>query len=582
MRRFLFVSFVMIASCALGMAQTVVFSDNFDSYTAGSHLAQSNPAWTTYNNAPGSSEDGVISNAQAASAPNSLYISGAADQIYSFPHYTSGHYTISFNMYIPSSGEGGYFNIQHNIGQLWALGCYYYNNGTGFLTAGDSTFNFNYPANTWFPVVIDIDINQDQASLNINNTEVNSWPFHYSEENTNGSITLDAIDFYAWSATNVSGSYYVDDFNVTEVSAALVGHFAVSPDTLQVTMAPNDSCTLDLTCSNPGTNYIQYRIVPSYDIPNPNMTSTGETVLRYCGDSILTAWGYLGGAQYDIAIGFPSDSIQAHIGKTLQSISVFTTDQITNAKVRVYDMSFNGPGEVLYEQPFVPVNGWNNVSLLEPIILDGRDLWVGVWIDQPDSVWPVFCDTHSDNNYSDWFTAANYSNWYSHSTMYPYHHMIMAYIDGTPINPWLNVSPSSSVILSSNFYEEDSVNVAVTVNTYGMTNGENHSAKLHCFSTDYDNLEVVVPVYLSITGVSVNEHNEIEVAIYPNPATNFVNITSDQILRVEIYNLMGQKLFDNTYNDSRVVIPTTSFSAGTYVVNVTTTGGKTTKKVVVQ
>ena len=157
--------------------------------------------------------------------------------------------------------------------------------------------------------------------------------------------------------------------------------------------------------------------------------------------------------------------------------------------------------------------------------------------------------------------------------------MIMAYIDGTPINPWLNVSPSSGVILSSNFYEEDSVNVAVTVNTYGMTNGENHSAKLHCFSTDNDNLEVVVPVYLSITGVSVNEHNEIEVAIYPNPATNFVNITSDQILRVEIYNLMGQKLFDNTYNDSRVVIPTTSFSAGTYVVNVTTTGGKTTKKV---
>jgi len=128
----------------------------------------------------------------------------------------------------------------------------------------------------------------------------------------------------------------------------------------------------------------------------------------------------------------------------------------------------------------------------------------------------------------------------------------------------------------------DSVTVDVTMNTFGMGNGENHSAKLHCFSTSYYTPEVVVPVSLSITGVSVNEHNEIEVKLYPNPATDFVRISSDQILRVEIYNLAGQKVFGKTYSDSQVTIPTTRLTAGTYLVEVTTTSGKTTKKVVVR
>ena len=52
------------------------FSDNFDSYTAGQALAaQSGGAWTTWSNAPGGAEDGIVSNANSFSAPNSMYFS---------------------------------------------------------------------------------------------------------------------------------------------------------------------------------------------------------------------------------------------------------------------------------------------------------------------------------------------------------------------------------------------------------------------------------------------------------------------------------------------------------------------------
>ncbi|MBR2772646.1 MAG: hypothetical protein IKD78_11675, partial [Bacteroidales bacterium] len=112
MKKLVFFSFLMLAAVSFGVSQTVVFSDNFDTYTVGSHLAQSNSAWTTWTNDPGSDEDGVITNTQFSSAPNSLLVSGAVDQVYPFGNYTSGHYTVTFNMYVPSTGNGAYFNIQ--------------------------------------------------------------------------------------------------------------------------------------------------------------------------------------------------------------------------------------------------------------------------------------------------------------------------------------------------------------------------------------------------------------------------------------------------------------------------------------
>ena len=187
----------MFAATSFVFAQTVVFSDNFDSYTAGSHLAQSNPAWTTWSSAPGSAEDGVISSAQASSAPNSLYITGSNDQVYPFGNYTTGHYTLTFNYYVPSTGNGAYFNIQHILLQQWALECYFNNNGTGYLSVGGAEINFNYPSNAWFPIEFDVDMDNDQAILTVNNVLVHTWQFSYQQGNTNGINQLAGINFYA-------------------------------------------------------------------------------------------------------------------------------------------------------------------------------------------------------------------------------------------------------------------------------------------------------------------------------------------------------------------------------------------------
>lgn len=583
MKKSLLFLLLMFAAISFTFAQTVVFSDNFDSYTAGSHLAQTNSAWTTWSNAPGGSEDGVITTAQAASAPNSLLVNGSVDQVYPFGNYTTGHYTVTFNMYIPSTGNGGYFNIQHVLLQQWSYECYFYNDGTGYLKVGGSNINFTYPSNAWFPVVMDVDMDQDQTSLTINNVLVNSWPFHYTGDATTGGVNqLAGIDLYAGAPNNLSGTYYVDDFVVTELSAALVGEFSVPTENINLSLNPNSTATGTVTMNNPGTGGTDFRIVTTYDIPNPNPASVGEVEMQYYQDDPYTYVGWNGdAADVDLAVCFPASVIQPHIGKTLTEIHYFMSQALPTAKVRVYAMGNTllhpGPGEVVYEQTFTPDSGWNSIQLTTPYVIDGSDLWFGVWFVQPEGAYLAALDGALANDYSCWYKRG--STWYNRfsNTAYDFNLCLGGKINGTPITPWLAVAPATGSINAG-----ASVNATATVNSNGMAVNETHTAKLHCYSSDITNSEVIVPVSVSVTDVSVNEHNQIEVKIYPNPATEYVQVNSESIERVEIYNMLGQQVFGQCYGDNHVVISTTGMAPGSYVVKVTTTSGSTSKQVIIK
>ena len=603
----------LFAAMSLTFAQTVVFSDNFDSYTAGSYLAQSNSAWTTWSDTPGSSQDGIISNTQSASAPNSLFITGDNDQLYRFDDLTEGHYNISFNMFIPSSGNGAYFNVLHIFTDgttQWAFACYFDNSGMGYLhlTASSYTFSpddshpFNYPSNTWFPVEIDVNLNNDWATLIVNHKPILSWPFHYIETGISGNNQLAGIDFFSSSATidpttgnTLPGEYYVDDFVVL---SDVVSQFNANTNTLTASLAPNSTATLDVSLANSGSAPTDYKIVTTYDITDIDTTSTGPLYGSYYSqelidsgfDSLIYTTTILS-SHYEIAIGFPSTSLHDQIGKTLREISFpmpFTYESVNlilNAKIRVYDMNnpmlLNaGPGEVIYEQSFDPTitnlgdpfGNWKTVILDTPIVIDGRDLWFGIAIDNPYALQlPVISSALSSNYQNSWIKLSQ--GWIRGPRVLPFSCMV----DGTPITPWLSVEPVSGIITTDD-------NAILHANFYsaGMEVGESHTAKLHCFSTSPNTPEIVIPVSMNVAGVSVNEHNQIEVKLYPNPASDFVQVSSDMIERVEIHNMLGQKVYDKFYGDSHVVIPTNGMAPGTYAVTVYTSGEKVTKQVIIK
>src|SRR5690606_38036075 len=120
MKRSVLIACGSILSASVLQAQTIIYQENFDTYTAGAYVAQTaGDPWTTWSNAPGTAEDVMISDEQANSAPNSMLVAtgtpagGPGDMVLKLGNRTEGVFGLSWMMYIPS-GFGGYFNLQHN------------------------------------------------------------------------------------------------------------------------------------------------------------------------------------------------------------------------------------------------------------------------------------------------------------------------------------------------------------------------------------------------------------------------------------------------------------------------------------
>ena len=120
-----------------------VFFDDFESYNVGEQLVSQNPDdWTTWSNSPGSAEDPYI----VDNGGNVVEITGTNDLVYVMDNYTSGFYTIMFDMYIPT-GADGYFNTLQDFAgtaSSWGMQVYFgeTNVGEGNLDAGLSLRTF--------------------------------------------------------------------------------------------------------------------------------------------------------------------------------------------------------------------------------------------------------------------------------------------------------------------------------------------------------------------------------------------------------------------------------------------------------
>lgn len=573
-------------------AQTVIYTDNFDSYAAGQRLcAQNNTDWTTWSNAPGSAEDAYISVEQAASGTNSLKITGDNDIIYRFSNQTTGVFDVEFKYFVPSSGNGAYFNLQHNYspGDEWAFESFLYNSGSGYVTINNSNTNFSFPTDAWFPVKIHVDLDNVSATLTVNNVDVITWPFNYTSENASGISRLGSVNFYAGAPNNASGTYYVDDFVFTEVTAGNDGQFVFTPNNdVTFDCAANSTFTHTINMSNPGGTPVNYRIVPTYNF-TPNPTSQGEIALTYAGE---VSSGIIFGSTFaTAAIGYSATDLinQNLVGKTLNRIEVYleNVDLMLNPKVQVYDMNgilVDGPGAVAYEQSFTPVEGLNTIYLTMPYVLDGRDLWFGVYFEQTEATAalesgkPSFlCDDAAAPNMSgNWCKTSVAWSHLSDNSDLTYNWAITGYVDGTPIQPWMNVLPAAQGSIDAN--GSAFANVNITVGDAGTV----QTGKLHIYSNDLSNDYNLLNVTITSINVGIDENNQIDIRIFPNPTTDVLHISSENINRVEIYNMAGQCILNSNYAENDITVNASTWAPGTYMVKVTANVTSKIKKVIVR
>ena len=198
---------------------TIVFFDDFESYTAGEQLACQNPTdWTTWSEAPcDATEDAYVSNAYAYSGVNSVNIVQNNDLVKTLGDLTGGKWGISFFMYIPTDAEAYFNTLSSFTGGVyeWAMEAYFYTGAAGSLNAGGTgTATFTFPYDTWFPVLVVVDLNNDMAEFWVDGVQVYSWQWTLGALGGGTSLQLAANDFYGHAAT---ADWYFDDYQFEDL-----------------------------------------------------------------------------------------------------------------------------------------------------------------------------------------------------------------------------------------------------------------------------------------------------------------------------------------------------------------------------
>ena len=99
-----------------------------------------------------------------------------------------------------------------------------------------------------------------------------------------------------------------------------------------------------------------------------------------------------------------------------------------------------------------------------------------------------------------------------------------------------------------------------------------------CESTPASTTDNTDYVYVMVTALG---ENAVNTRLYPNPTSGLLCVEGTSISHVAVYNLMGQKVYEGSFNGNENVIDMMAFGCGMYLVKVTSPKGTLTQKVTV-
>lgn len=82
--------------------------------------------------------------------------------------------------------------------------------------------------------------------------------------------------------------------------------------------------------------------------------------------------------------------------------------------------------------------------------------------------------------------------------------------------------------------------------------------------------------------VAIDEYENQNVVIYPNPADNYINIVAENIEMVSVYNSVGQLMQTIAADGKNVTVNTADYNSGIYFIQVVANGVSSTQKVIVR
>jgi hypothetical protein len=599
------------------ITEQFIYSDDFESYTAGDYVAVVSPEfWTTWTNTPGSAEDALIVDSESSSPTQSFKVDGSTDLILKLGDKTTGVYEVNW-MYMVPTGFCGYYNIQHYEapGVEWGSELYFMEDGSGTINAGgEAAASFTYTHDVWFKIRNVVDLELDSGYIYFNDALIYQWQWSLQATGEPGALQLGGVDFFAGALTGTTETptYYVDDVEyLTIVEGAASPAISIPTSPIILTAPQGTMQTHDLLMTNTGGTNLNFKIINSYneptsslkqgakvpagsDIisngvpqfdpsynPGPAAPANRDVTLNYDGEN-ASAIGLTNANQWRVSARFDASMVEQYNGMYLTSVDVFVNDLADAHKIQIYDMgniNLPGPGALLYEQDFFPnIADWTTVVLVDPVYISGTDIWIGYWMDQPAGIFPAGVDAGPVNPDGDWMSSGPGWGHLSDNPDFQVNWNIRGTLTGEAGVVWLSTNPSEGVLEPA-----AEQNITVTVDASDLQELSIYKGKLHVQSNDPVNEQLNISVWITVL-VGVNENGEkAYVSVYPNPANDVLNVVANtEISSVSISNNLGQVVYSQTVNKTETMIRLDEFKTGMYFVRIETANGTATQKLMVE
>jgi len=221
------ISLFLGASATIGVSATGAWTENFDSYAAGSALSGQG-GWHGWDDV--ATVTGYVSNAQSRSPANSVEIAwfggNAADQVHDYNGVDSGIWTYTAYQYVPSVMTGNTYFILLNTyvtgthnNPDWSLQLVSCASLGTIVDFDDAEATLPLVTDAWAEIKVVIDFDTDWQTITYNGEplQAKSWT---EGVYPGGAKNLAAVDLYADSA--VSTSVYYDDLSVLPAGEELL------------------------------------------------------------------------------------------------------------------------------------------------------------------------------------------------------------------------------------------------------------------------------------------------------------------------------------------------------------------------
>jgi hypothetical protein len=341
-------------------------------------------------------------------------------------------------------------------------------------------------------------------------------------------------------------------------------------------------------------------------------------VIRWDDGVNFDGIGLTSGGTFSVAARWTAAQLADYVGLSLTNVDLFPRSTMTSTFTMKIWKGANG-ATLLHSQLMsgLTMEQWNSVTLSANVVIPNDELWIGYEIGaQPAGDYPAGCDAGpAVAGFGDmisisggaWAPLSGYGlnyNWNITGTIgvgYDGLPMAQPIVIGQSNNNTTSPSfakgnlakalnpewtPMTRELMGYNVYRNNTlVNATIIgVNTL-FYNDVNPGWGTHLY-----HVTAVYPDCQSATEdvtvrlyVDIDEIENVTTAIYPNPATNFVNIQSGaNIGRIMIMNNIGQVVYSTVADSQSIQVNTSDLKKGIYFIQVETIKGMVTEKLIIQ